>query len=204
MSRPVIGVTGAIGAGKSTVSGMLRDLGCVVADSDLMSREALGDVQVRQELVDWWGRTVLSPDGTLDRGQIARIVFADPQQRKRLEGLVHPWINRRRRDLYAAAPASTPALVIDAPLLLEAGLAGECQTIVFVDARRELRLERLKRARGWTEVELNRREGAQWPLDRKRQCAHHVVSNEADLVSLRAQVCALLGEVIAAALPKPG
>ncbi len=96
---------------------------------------------------------------------MARILYARPGQRRRLESLVHPWIETRRRALFEEAPPATPALVIDAPLLFEAGLDRECTAVIFVETDRPRRLGRLVDSRGWDEAELTRREESQLSLD---------------------------------------
>lgn len=191
---PTIGLAGAIGAGKSAVARILAEAGCAVADADAAVREILAEPEVAATLRSWWGPRVIAADGSVDRGAIAGIVFEDPSERRRLESLLHPLVAARRAATFAAA-GEAPARVIDAPLLLEAGLDRECDLVLFVDAPRELRLRRLRESRGWEEAELDRRERAQWPLDRKRARADHVISNDADLASLRIRVLALLEEV---------
>ena len=201
---PVIGLVGGIGAGKSTVARAFEAEGCVVADSDHLARQAFSDPGIRRTLLGWWGDRVRACEGChaepdsmpppVDRKAVAAIVFGSPAERARLEGLVHPWIAQRRAELFAAAPAGTRALVIDAPLLLEAGLDAQCDRVVFVETPAELRRERVRASRGWDPAELNRREAAQWPLDRKRDSADHVLRNDGDPASLRAQVRAVLDE----------
>lgn len=183
-SLPVIGLCGGIGAGKSAVAAILADLGCLVIDSDQRARAALDRPDVRDQLVAWWGDDVLAPDGRIDRSRVARIIFSDPQQRARLEALVHPIVRQDRAAMIAEAaavsgnaPARFRAVVIDAPLLFEAGLDRECDTILFVDAPAEQRLRRVQASRGWSADELARREAAQWPLERKRAASGHVVNN---------------------------
>lgn len=185
---PVLGLVGGIGSGKSLVGSILAELGCLVCHSDELARAALGDPAIRDELVRWWGPAVRSATGEIDRATVARIVFADPSERRRLESLVHPWIEAARRRSFAAAPPGTRALVIDAPLLLEVGLDRECDAVLFVESPRADRLRRLREHRGWDESELDRREAAQWPLDRKRAAAHHVIVNAGDLPALRSEV----------------
>lgn len=192
---PTIGLVGSIGAGKSTVAGMLAELGCVVCDSDALARESFEDPRIRQALRDRWGGRILAQDGTIDRRAIAAIVFADPAERAFLESLTHPWIESRRKALFAAAPPGTRALVIDAPLLLEAGLGPRCEAILFVDAPRPTRLERVQRRRGWDAAELARREQAQWPLERKRAAATHVLVNDGSMARLRTSVGRVLEEL---------
>lgn len=215
---PVIGIVGGIGAGKSAVAAALAAEGCVVCDSDALAAQAYDDPEVVAALRSWWGDRVFAPPvahgrarsrhartvqgnphrDTPDRARIAKIVFADAAERARLEGLIHPWIAARREALFAAAPAGTRALVIDAPLLLEAGLGAQCDAIIFVDTPLEKRQARVLANRGWDIGEHSRRELVQWPLDRKRANAHHVVRNEGSPDALRAQVRQVLEAVEAA------
>jgi dephospho-CoA kinase len=196
--KPVIGLAGGIGAGKSTVARILRELGCAVVNSDDLAREALRDPDIKRELVKWWGQNVLDATGEIDRSTVAHVVFADPAERKRLEALTHPWIEERRREHFAEAERSTCAYVIDAPLLFEAGVDQECDAVIFVDAPRKLRLERLMRDRGWSEEELNRRESSQLSLDEKRSRADYVVENTGDLAALAEGVGKVLKTICAA------
>lgn len=186
--RPVIGLAGGIGAGKSAVARMLAELGCLVSDADAAARAALRDPAIRKQLVQWWGEAILDSRGEVDRGKVAAIVFKDPRERTRLEGLTHPWIHQRRRDEFASAGPEVKAFVIDAPLLFETNLDEECDAVIFVDAPEKLRRERVGRDRGWDAAELARRESAQLALDEKRRRADYVISNDGDLGGLRAQV----------------
>lgn len=177
---PVIGIAGGIGAGKSEVARALGELGCVVIDSDREAKAALERPEVKAKLAEWWGPGVLRGDGTVDRGAVANVVFKDAAERERLEGLIHPLVRARREVLKRrAAEAGAPAVVVDAPLLYEAGVDRECDVVVFVDAPRALRLERVRAGRGWSEAELDRRERMQWPVEEKRRRADYVVVNDA-------------------------
>lgn len=202
MSRPpVIGITGGIGAGKSAVADALRSLGCVVSDSDAHARRVFAEPDVQRAMRERWGGRACvgrDPQEAIDRAAVGHIVFSDPAERAWLESIIHPRIHALREAEFAAAPAGTPALAIDAPLLLESGLGGACDAILFVDAPDALRRERVCRNRGWSEADWRRRESAQWPLDRKREAADHVVRNDGDPESLRAQVRLVLDQVIAA------
>jgi dephospho-CoA kinase len=199
---PIIGLAGGIGAGKSTIARALADEGCLVADSDALARQAYNDPEIRRQLVAWWGDRVrdchachAEPDSMpppVDRRAIAAIVFEHPAERARLEALIHPWIARAREALFAAAPAGTRALVIDAPLLFETGLDQQCDRVIFVDSMPETRLSRVRSARGWDTAELGRREAAQWPLERKRALATDLVRNDADAESLHTQLDRIL------------
>lgn len=198
---PVIGIVGGIGAGKSAVAGILRELGCVVSDSDAHARAAFAEPDVQRAMLERWGARARSSGddrGPADRAAVGHIVFADAGERKWLEALIHPRIHAMREAQFAAAPAGTVALAIDAPLLLESGLGASCDAVVFVDAPQAVRAARVAASRGWDAGELGRRESAQWPLDRKRASAHHVLRNDGDPESLQAQVRHLLDQVIAA------
>jgi dephospho-CoA kinase len=193
----VIGVVGGIGSGKSTVGRLIAELGeGIVVDSDALAKRALERDDVRAQLVRWWGPEVLTPEGQADRARIAAIVFEKPDERTRLEALVHPLVRQSRAELIARARAQGRSLaVIDAPLLLEAGIDKECDLVVFVDTPRERRLARVSATRGWTEAELSRREAAQWDLERKRGASDAVISNGGDEGSLREGVRAFLSRI---------
>ena len=183
----VIGLVGGIGSGKSEVARVLADEGCVVIDSDAEARRLIQSTSVRDTLVSWWGDEILAEDGTVDRKKVAQIVFSDPEERKRLEGLLHPLIHEaRQRKIRENADA--PAIVIDAPLLYEAGVDRECDAVIFVDAPREVRLARVREHRGWDEDELARREVSQMTIEEKRRRADVVIRNDASLEELRRRV----------------
>jgi len=196
-SLPVIGLVGGIGSGKSLVASQLRQLGCLVCDSDAMARDLLHDRHVHEQIVRWWGSGVLDGEGEIDRSRVAAIVFSRPEERQRLERLIHPLVESRREALFQNPPEGTRALVIDAPLLLEAGLADRCDAIFFVDSPKATRLARVAATRGWTPEEVDRREEAQWPLDRKREAADTVLRNDGDPASLRQEVVRALEQVLA-------
>lgn len=191
----VIGLAGGIGSGKSEVAKLLASMGCVVLDSDQDARQALDRPEVRDELVRWWGRVVLGADGRINRSAVADIVFKQPSERAKLEGLVHPIVRTQRAEAKKRA-GSARAVVIDAPLLFEAGVDAECDAVIFVEAPRELRLERV-RGRGWDEAELARREASQLPVEEKRRRSGHVVRNLGSREELRAQVARILEEILA-------
>lgn len=194
--KPIIGIIGGIGAGKSAAAAAFADLGCVVADSDALAREALADESIRAALIGFWGSEILDPDGRINRRAVAKIVFGDPQERRRLESVTHPWIDSRRQSLFGAAPSTAPALVLDAPLLLEAGLDRECDAVIFVETARSRRAQWVAELRGWDDLELSRREDSQLPLDEKRLSADYVLYNTGDLMLLQEQVRRTLNKII--------
>ncbi len=173
-----VGVAGGIGAGKSAVARAFARRGCVLSDSDAGAKAALKLAEVKQTLRAWWGDGVFDSAGEVDRASVARVIFADASQRTRLEGLIHPILHRQRAELIAQAKRNgARGVVIDAPLLFEAGLEKECDAVVFVDTPREVRLRRVSATRGWNEEELSRREAAQMPVDEKRRRCAFVIAN---------------------------
>jgi dephospho-CoA kinase len=188
----ILGIAGGVGSGKSAVARILAELGFVVSDSDAGARAVLGRAEVVEELVEAFGPGVLDADGRPDRRAIADAVFGDDAKRRTLEGIIHPRLHEERARLVEAARAKHAAgvrgVVIDAPLLFEAGVDKECDAVIFVDTPGEIRLRRVVEGRGWTEAELLRREAAQMPLDMKRDRSDAVVVNDGDLVQLRAKV----------------
>jgi dephospho-CoA kinase len=201
--KPIIGITGGIGSGKSTVAGMFGEIGCLVISADEQVRQAYQDPAIISQIRNWWGDAVLQANGQLNRQKIADIVFGDPQQRKRLEELLHPRVSdlRRERMAEAGADPQVTAIIWDTPLLFEAGLRGGCDAIVFVEAPLIQRLERVIRDRGWDESELRRREKSQWPLDKKREISDYIVDNTADADYVRGQVREVLFRILAKRFP---
>jgi dephospho-CoA kinase len=168
-----VGLTGGIGAGKSTVSAMLRQLGAVVIDSDRIAREVLvagsaGLVSVVHE----FGPGVLAEDGRLDRPALARLVFSDAGRRKALEGITHPLIAARTRDLFEAAEADA-IVVHDVPLLVEGDLGSAYHLVLVVSAPASVRAARLVDQRAMALDEIRSRMAAQ-ASDRQRRAAADV------------------------------
>lgn len=197
--KPIIGLTGGIGAGKSTVARIFESLGAAVIDFDRLAHEQFLDRSVIETLCEWWGEGVLTSDGSVDRQAVAAIVFEDPKQLARLEGLLYPRIGRARKDLVASfdGDPSVRAVVLEAPKLFEAGLAETCDAVIFVEADDEIRVRRVASSRGWPESELRRREKLLQPLDSKRTNADYLVANNSDIDDLRPKVERVLSAVLA-------
>jgi len=193
---PIIGIVGGIGAGKSTVAREFEQLGCVISDSDACVRGLMSTDRVRSQLYQWWGDAVLGSDGQLDRSAIARIVFDDERERRRLEGFIHPLVHEERHKLIRAArEEGAEGVIVDAPLLFEAGVDSECDAIVFVDTPHEIRLSRVKSTRGWDESELDRRENAQLGLEEKRKRSDYVIGNNGMPDELHGRVARVLASI---------
>ena len=186
--RPIIGLAGGIGSGKSYAAKVLREMGCAVIDSDAQVRAAYETDAVREQLRAWWGSEVISGDGKVDRKAIAHRVFELPEARERLERLIHPLVRLARdREMHQAAKdPGVLAFVWDTPLLFEAGLSRECDAVVFIETPLGERVDRVAKSRGWNEDELLRREKFQLPLDKKRDISDYVIKNVADPEEFRA------------------
>ena len=198
--KPIIGLVGGIGSGKSYIANLFADEGCMVIDSDAAVTEAYHRPEVREKIRQWWGGQVLLPNGHVNRKEIAKLVFSDEQQRRQLEGLIHPIVAELRDDQMrqGADDASVKAYVWDTPLLLETGLGHQCDAIVFVEAPEAQRIERVRRTRGWDEAELRRREKLQMPLDKKLDMANDIVRNTAGAdEEVRNQVRKVLSRILA-------
>ncbi len=176
----LIGLTGNIASGKSTVSREFATRGATVIDADLLAREAVREgTAAYEEIVRRWGEGVVSPDGVIDRGALRHIVFEDPAQLEELNGFVHPEVVRLRNGLLDEARTRGDRIVVyDVPLLFERHLVDEFDAIVLVDAPRPMRLERLVRDRGLRETEAMDMIAAQMPAELKRARADFVIDND--------------------------
>lgn len=190
--RPwVVGLIGGIGSGKSTVASLFGELGAQVWNADTVVHELLDRPDVRRSLVRTWGEGI-APRGRVDRAALARVGFRDAASVRRLNAVLHPHVRRALRRAVACCRRSV--LVLDAPLLLEAGGAKGCDRIVFVEAPEGVRLRRVKR-RGWSPAELRRRERFQWPLEKKRKWADFIVDNGGSRAAAARQVRSLLRDL---------
>ena len=189
MNRPIIGIIGGIGSGKSFVASLFGELGAYVIKSDDLAHAVYRQPAVKQTLRQWWGDEVLQADGSVNRKAIAARVFGDRAELKRLEELVHPLVNAERERLMEQAHAdpAVTAFVWDTPLLVETDLHQLCDAVVFVDAPEDVRRARV-RGRGWGAEELVRREKLQLALDKKRLVSDYIISNAAPAEAVCQQV----------------
>ena len=186
----VVGLTGGIGAGKSTVSAMLADRGAVVVDADVVAREVVvPGGPAYDAVVDRFGPGVVAADGTLDRAGLAQVVFADGAARADLEAIVHPAVKAAMDERVAAEAGSGHVVVLDIPLLVESraerhGLAG----VVVVDCPVETAVRRLVERRGLAEDDARARVAAQASRAERLARADFVIDNAGDLTHLAAEV----------------
>lgn len=187
----VIGLTGGIGSGKSTVAALLAGLGATVVDADAVARRLQ-----RRGAAAWarvravFGWPVLDPEGQIARARLARRVFGDGAARERLNAVLLPLIrDAMLAEVDEAGRGGVKVVVLEAPLLFESGLADRCDEVWVVDAPLEVRLARLK-ARGLFEADARERMRAQMPDDERRQRAGTVIPNGGDLKALEQAVIA--------------
>jgi len=202
----MVGLTGGIGSGKSTVAALLRARGAVVVDADAIAREVVepGSPALGQ-LVERFGADILRPDGTLDRGALAQKAFVDDESRKALEAITHPAIGAEFLRQLAEAPKGA-VVVHDVPLLVESTRGYDYGAVIVVEAPREVRLERLE-ARGIPRADAEARMAAQATDDERRSVATWVLDNGGDLAALERQVDDIWPELAAkakAAAEDPG
>jgi dephospho-CoA kinase len=185
----LVGLTGGIGAGKSTVADLLAERGAVIVDADEVARAVVGPGQpALEKLVERFGSGILDADGRLDRPALAKLAFVDDESRRDLEGITHPAINEEFGRRVAEAPRDA-IVVLDVPLLTESpqARARGYQTVIVVEAPRDVRLARLE-ARGVNRADAEARMAAQAGDEERRKIATHVVDNAGDRASLERRI----------------
>jgi dephospho-CoA kinase len=194
VSRPflLVGLTGGITTGKSTVAAMFRALGCVVIDADLLARDVVEPGEpALAEIAREFGPGVLRSDGRLDRKALGTIVFADEGRRRRLEALIHPRIRERlaRRLDELAAQGFRGVVIFDAPVIVESGAWRTMDRLVVVVADEAAQIARLMSRDGiGRRDEALQRIRSQLPLDEKARLADHVIDNSGDLAATETRV----------------
>ncbi len=196
--KPVIGLLGGIGSGKSTVAAELAALGCGCVDADAIGHELLKDPLVRGELAEHWGQGIFDETGNVNRKALAEAAFASQRQTDALNTIMHPRIRRKMAeqiDAMSDNPA-IPAIVIDAALLLETNWHELCDVFIFISTPEDIRAGRVGQSRGWDRRTLKRRENLQIPLDIKADKADYIVNNSLSESSLREQIRLVFNRII--------
>jgi dephospho-CoA kinase len=188
----LIGLTGSIGSGKSTVGQRLRELGVPVLDADAYARE--GAVVLKPEICQAFPE--VCQGGEINRSALGRLVFGDPHARNRLEGIIHPFVRHRMREETEKAQAEgKPVVVHDIPLLFETGREADFAGVLVVVAPTELRKQRVVNRSGLSEAEFAARDASQMSQEAKTRRATWVIWNDADLQTLWERVDAWYREV---------
>jgi dephospho-CoA kinase len=198
----LVGLTGGIATGKSTVSAMFRELGCAIIDADVLAREVVEPGEpAYDDIVAEFGAEVVRTGGALDRQRLGAIVFADPARRKRLEAITHPRIRARlaRRLDELAAQGFAGIAIFDAAVMIESGLYRTMDRLVVVATDEATQGRRLRGRDGIDAGEAARKMGSQMPVAEKARLADHVIDNSGDRAATEAQVrrvhAALLDEL---------
>ncbi len=196
--KPVIGIVGGIGAGKSLVASKFAQLGCALISPDDIAHELLREVDVMAAVGQLWGDDVLDSTGQIDRSALGEIVFDDPAEMTKLTDILHPPIRLRMMSevTEAMSSAAAPAVVIDAAILFESGWNELCDCVVFVDAPLAVRQQRVRDHRGWDDEGLAKRERLQIGLDKKRQMCDYTVDNHASDSHLSETIRQLLERIV--------
>jgi dephospho-CoA kinase len=193
----LVGLTGGIGVGKSTVAAMFAARGAAVVDADRISRrlQEPGEPSYRA-IVEAFGRDILDAGGRIDRTRLGAIVFADPARRKCLEAIMHPAIWAAcAAEIQTAEAAGRLVCMVEAALILETGQRERFHRIVVVTAPAAIQIERVARARGLTETEARQRLAAQWSAEAKARLADYVIDNGGELAATEAQVARVYAEL---------
>jgi dephospho-CoA kinase len=196
----LVGLTGGIGSGKSTVARLLERRGAFLIDADALAREAIArGTPGFERVLDAFGSDVLGPDGDLDRARLASLVFSDPAQKAVLESIVHPEVARRFGQLVEEHRSTAGVLVYVTPLLVEVGLAPAFDVVVVVTASPHLRVSRVASERGLSPEDVRRRMATQASDEQRAEVANVLIDNDGTLAELERQVGRLWSDLAARA-----
>ena len=187
----IVGLTGGIGSGKSTVARMLKDEGAYVIDFDYLARLVVEpDKPAWRDIIDYFGPEILSPDRSLNRSALAKIIFSDDKSRKVLEGFTHQRIFEERDALVKAIKKKDPnaVVIIDFPLLFELGLSKKFDKVILAFVSRDVQLERVMKRDGLPREEVERRLNAQIPIEEKKFLSDYIIDTNGSLNDTRDQV----------------
>jgi dephospho-CoA kinase len=190
----IIGLTGGIACGKSTVSQMLVECGAALVDADLVAREVVKpDERGWHKVVERFGEEILLPDRHLNRKKLGEIIFADPQAREDLQSILHPLIRERMTGQIQELKKQDPKrlVVVDVPLLFESRQQNKYEKTVVVYVDRDTQLNRLMKRDGLNEDQAEARLQSQMPIEQKKELADYVIDNRGTVESTKKQVEAL-------------
>ena len=194
----IIGLTGGIGSGKSSVAAMFKDEGAYVIDFDYLARVVVEpDTPAWRDIVDYFGQEILFPDRTLNRSKLAEIVFSDALSRKALEGFTHPRIFEKRDILLKNIKAkdSQAIVIVDVPLLFELSLNKNFDTIILVYVSRDIQIERTIKRDDILKEEVEKRLKAQINIEKKKLLSDYIINNEGSMNNTKDQVRKVIYEL---------
>ncbi len=197
--KPIIGILGGIGAGKSTVAAEFAKLGCSVIDADAIAHQVLDEAAVRGKIVASFGEGILDSAGKIDHSKLADIVFADENRLSVLNRVVHPLVLAQTGELIERynQQDSVKAIVLDMPLLTEVGWDKRCDRLIFVDCKQELREKRAKKKGVFNKNQFKMRENLQISLDNKVGIADNTIDNNSGFLTLVRQVADIFSFIMA-------
>ena len=194
----IIGLTGGIGSGKSSVAEMFKDEGAYVIDFDYLARVVVEpDTPAWRDIVVYFGQEILSPDRTLNRSKLAEIVFSDAQSRKALEGFTHPRIFEKRDTLLKDIKKKDPKaiVIVDVPLLFELSLNKKFDKVILVYVSRDVQIKRAVKRSVLAKEEVEKRLKAQINIEKKKVLSDYIINNEGSLKDTREQVRKVIHEL---------
>jgi len=195
--KPVIGILGGIGSGKSTVAAEFAKLGCKVIDADKIAHELLDSKSVKEKIVGLFGEAVLDSSGRIEHNKLAGVVFASGDKLASLNRVIHPLVLARAEELIEQynRQNQVKAIVLDMPLLVEVGWEKRCDRLLFVDCEQEIRAERAKK-KGFDKNQIKIRENFQISLDNKTTLADNTIDNNSDFSALVRQVVGIFSDIM--------
>jgi len=196
--KPIIGILGGPASGKSSVAAELAKLGCGLIDADKIAHELLDGQNVKEEVINSFGRAVLDHTGKINRRKLADIVFADGDKLSTLNRIVHPLVLARAERLIEQynRQQHVRAIVLDMPLLVEIGWDKRCDRLIFVDCKPQIRLKRAKKMGLFGKNQLKIRENFQISLDKKAAIADNAVDNNSGFSALAKQVADIFSYIV--------
>ena len=191
--KPIIGILGGVGSGKSAAAAEFAKLGCALIDADKIAHKLLKEKTIKEKIVASFGQHILDSTGKIDRNKLADVVFTDGDKLSLLNSIVHPPVLARAEQLikqYKRQP-KIKAIVLDMPLLLEVGWDKRCDKLIFVNCKRQLRVNRAKKIGIFDENQLKIRENFQISLDNKANITDNIIDNNSDFSALARQVASI-------------
>ena len=188
--KPIIGILGGVGSGKSAVAAEFAKLGCEVIDADKIAHKLLDEPVVKNKVVASFGKVILDSAGKIDHRKLADIVFADADKLSLLNKIIHPFVLERAEELIKQAKRQNQvkAIVLDMPLLAEVGWAKRCDKLIFVECKQRIRAERSKKMGIFGRNKLKIRENFQISLDNRESITDNTIDNNSGFSALVGQV----------------
>jgi len=196
--KPIIGILGGICSGKSTVAGEFAKLGCKVIDADKIAHELLDRKDIKEIVVSLFGQAILNSEEKIDSKKLADIVFSDADKLSSLNKIIHPFVLERAEELIEKynGQSQVKAIVLDMPLLVEVGWDKRCDKLIFVDCKRQLRINRAKKKGVFDENQVKIREIFQISLDNKVAITDNTIDNNSGFSALAKQIAVIFSCII--------